>query len=163
MNYTNDVSVNKNNQQIAFNKFFIVNDLSIINNGSQGNYLKQPNNNLFKSTFSKNPNIEQLKDIIGSKKNIYGHGLESQRLNKLPHYNQPFDKLEILIKLGRPNKRKMNELGEMYNENFREEIEKRIYPKYGRNEKRSMSLSVWFFEDHKEYIIPWLKKKGEIT
>lgn len=179
MNNANDESMNNNNQQRNYfpgnqfltekvptptiNEFPIVLNPLIVNFGNQGNYVTQINNTLFQPIFSINPNVEQLQDIIGTKKFKYGNGEETQKLRRLPHYGQPYNKLEIYIKLGRPNKNKMLKLGDKYNEYFNKEIKEQIYPKFGRNEKRNMSLAVWFFEEHKDYIIPWLKKIGEIN
>ena len=177
MNNANDEAMNKNNQQPNYfignqiltemiltptiNECPIVYNPIIVNCGNQGNYVAQLNSALFQPIFSINPNVEQLQDI-GSKRFKYGNGEETQKLRRLPHYGEQYHKLEIYIKLGRPTKKKMNELGEKYNEFFSKEIKEHNYPKFGRNEKRNLSLAVWFFEDHKEYIIQWLMKIGEI-
>lgn len=111
---------------------------------------------------SKNSNIYDFinKNYIKSKKEIYRKGSEHQKLSKLPHFNEPYDDLEIFKILGRPDKSRINEIGENYNDHFRKEIKDGLYPKFGRDQKRNKALAVWFFEDCKTHIISWLKESG---
>lgn len=117
----------------------------------------------FNQTFVNQPLNEPKLKIKSSKKEIYGKGLEFQKLKKLPHFGQPFDDLEMFIRLGRPDKQTINDLGKKYNEHFSNEIRDQILPKFGRNQSRNKTLGIWFFEDCKEHIIPWLKEIGYIN
>lgn len=99
---------------------------------------------------------------LKSRKQIYGKGFEHQRLKALAHYNEPFDHLEIYELLGRPNKARINEIGEEYNIRFRKEIKTKEYPKFTRNHRRNKSLGVWFFNDCDSEVKSWLKEIGSI-
>ena len=120
--------------------------------------LKSLNNNQMIEFFNKSNSVHNDINFIKTKKYIYGRGAEAQKMRKLPHFGEPYQKLEMFLKLGKPRKKEIIKLGEMYNDYFKQEIKDLIYPKFGRNQKRSISLAIWFFEDHKEYIIPWLKQ-----
>lgn len=97
-----------------------------------------------------------------SRKIIYGKGFESERLRMLPHFNQPYKHIEMFIRLGMPSKSKINFLGQKYNEHFEKEIKELNYPLFGRDQKRNKTLAIWFFEDNKYIIIPWLREIGVI-
>ncbi|KAK8892932.1 hypothetical protein M9Y10_030184 [Tritrichomonas musculus] len=104
----------------------------------------------------------RYKKEVKTRKNIYGKGLEFERLKKLPHFNQPYQNIEMFLRLGKPNKFTINLLGEKYNLQFANEIKELKLPLFGRDQKRNKSLAIWFFEDHKNVIIPWLRSIMEI-
>lgn len=115
-----------------------------------------PINNLISS------NIKSLQINKKSKKTIYKKGPEFQRLLSNPHYGESYENLEIYNRLGKPGKKDIMELGEEYNKHFKMQIENHIYPKFGRDQKRNKALAIWFFEDCKRFIIPWLNEIGSI-
>lgn len=104
----------------------------------------------------------RYKKEVKTRKNIYGKGPEFERLKKLPHFNQPYQNIEMFLRLGKPNKFAINQLGEKYNLRFANEIKELKLPLFGRDQKRNKSLAIWFFEDHKNVIIPWLRSIMEI-
>lgn len=92
-----------------------------------------------------------------TRKMFYGKGPEIERLRNVPHFREPYENLEMFIRLGKPDKATINEIGEKYNEYFHDDIKNKICPKFGRDQKRNKSLAIWFFEDNKHIIIPWLE------
>ena len=88
---------------------------------------------------------------------IFGKGTETERLKKLPHFGHDYENTEIYQLLGKPDKKTINRLGIMYNRNFQLDILQKKYPKYGRDQKRNKAIAIWFFEDNKQIIIPWLQ------
>lgn len=131
---------------------------SLNNDPTQNKTNNQMNQNTIINISDNNNNIYK----IYSKKEIYGKGNEAQKLKKLPHFNEPFEDLEMYILLGRPDKKRINEIGEEYNIRFRNEIKEGLYPKFSRSQKRNKALAVWFFEDCKTNVKSWLKEIGLI-
>lgn len=140
---------------------------SIVNSGENDFIIKNiaqeptflPNEKSKESNIHMNVNeikqIELLKKHI-SRRIMYGKGPENQRLRQSPHFQQPIENTEMYNLLGKPDKIFLNKLGERYNERFHQSIKKKLLPKYGRDQKRSKYLAVWFFEDYKHIIYPWL-------
>lgn len=129
----------------------------------RGIYFSQFGGSYILSSTEINQRIQQnSKNEIHSRKNIYGKGPEIKRMMMLPHFRQPVANLEMFHYLGKLEKNEINDLGSKYNIQFQEEIKGKNYPRFKREHKRNKNLAIWFFEDIKHLIIPWLKELGLI-
>ena len=91
----------------------------------------------------------------------YTNGNETQHLVRYEHYNEPFENCEFFKSIKQKNqcnkyKEKINQIGEKYNNDFRNQIKNRTLPKFKRDFKRNLGLAVWFFEEIAPSIYPWL-------
>ena len=94
----------------------------------------------------------------------YKNGDEAQKLKKkYVHYNQPYKHCQffqaIKTKTKDKVKDKVNEIGEKYNKEYEVLISEKKMPNFGRDLKRNLGLSVWFFQDLMPYIYPWIYEK----
>ena len=88
----------------------------------------------------------------------YGKGPEHQKLQKMPHFGQPYKHLLFYRWLGKPKKKRLIEIGRKYNDDFQQEILLKQLPKFTRDHSRRYDLAYFFLDDNKNIIIPWLTK-----
>lgn len=89
----------------------------------------------------------------------YRKGKETARMKQqCPDYNRSYEECEVFKIIGKKggNKAIFAALGENYNVFFYDAIKSQKLPKFGRNEKRNLSVAVWFFERIKDKIYPWI-------
>lgn len=92
------------------------------------------------------------------RKITYGKGKDSMRLKKLPHYGEKYAISEMYKMLNSPTKNHILKIREMYNKVFKDQINKKEYPKFKKDYIRRMDLAIGFLEDNKEIFIPFLTK-----
>lgn len=122
--------------------------------------------------FSYNAQLQQLPSsadkietakcsVSKSRKDIYGKGGERKKLLNVPHFRESVSDCEIYKQLGYPTKDFLIELGNKYNIYFKTSNKSTSqYPQFGRMQKRNKGLAIWFLEDNKNIICPWLKSIG---
>lgn len=98
-----------------------------------------------------------------NRKNIYKRGDEAKNLRRYKHYNDPYENCAFFKAIqrkipGNKYKDEVNKIGEKYNEDFKDQIKKKVLPKFKRDFKRNLGLAVWFFEEM-TCVHSWLVEK----
>lgn len=96
-----------------------------------------------------------------SRKEIYGHGIETEKLKRYENYNKPFENCAFYKAIqrkiqGNKYKDEVIIIGKKYNKDFKEQIKNKTLPKFKRDFARNLGLAVWFFEELTPYIYHWM-------